>query len=172
MLFDNYIYENKTSFIAKVKDIAFDLSINPDWLMGVMYKESKVNHRAVNTISGATGLIQFMPKTALGLGTSVAALSAMSNIRQLDYVKKYFAPYKGRIHSYVDLYLATFFPAAMGKNPEYIMQTSTLSAANIAKVNGVIDLNKDGKITVAEFARYCYVGFPAQVVEILKKKQI
>jgi hypothetical protein len=38
--------------------------------------------------SGAVGLIQFMPSTAKGLGTSTEALKKMSAVQQLDFVKK------------------------------------------------------------------------------------
>lgn len=44
--------------------------------------------------SGAIGLIQFMPSTAKGLGTSTSALKQMTAVDQLAYVEKYFAPYK------------------------------------------------------------------------------
>lgn len=46
--------------------------------------------------SGATGLIQFMPATAQGMGTTTAALAAMSAVQQLDYVQRYFKPYAAR----------------------------------------------------------------------------
>ena len=39
--------------------------------------------------SGATGLIQFMPNTAEGLGTSTGELAGMSRARQMHYVEKY-----------------------------------------------------------------------------------
>lgn len=37
-------------------------------------------------ISSAVGLIQFLERTARGLGTSTAALAAMSREKQLEYV--------------------------------------------------------------------------------------
>ncbi len=42
-----------------------------------------------NLTSGATGLIQFMPATAKGLGTSTEALAKMSFADQMKYVEKY-----------------------------------------------------------------------------------
>ncbi len=36
-----------------------------------MMAESGLNPKVVNRTTGATGLIQFIPKTALGLGTTV-----------------------------------------------------------------------------------------------------
>jgi hypothetical protein len=47
------------------------------------------------------------------------------------------------------LYLATFYPAALGKDPEY-----TFGGAIVAQQNPWINLNKDGKITKSEFDQY------------------
>lgn len=170
LLFENYIKSNKQAFIDKVKSISNKLLINPNWLMAVMYKESRLNEKAVNSRGGATGLIQFMPATAQSLGTSTAALKAMTNVEQLDYVYKYYKPYITKLNSYPDLYLATFFPAALGKADDYILQTSKLSAAAIADANPGIDLNKDRKITVGEFKRYCFEQFSTATQNRLKKK--
>ena len=63
-----------------------------------------------------------------------------------------------------DLYFATFFPAALGKPDNYVMQTSKLSAQKIAAQNRIIDRNRDGQITVAEFREY--------VDSYLKKKTL
>lgn len=172
LLFAEYVQTNKEAFLEKVESISNKLLISPDWLMAVMYKESRLNEKAVNATSGATGLIQFMPSTAASLGTSTAALRNMSNVQQLEYVYKYYFPYITKLNSYPDLYLATFFPAALGKDDDYIMQTSTLSASKIASQNPAIDLNKDGKITVGEFKQYCYNQFSADVVARLKKKAL
>lgn len=170
MLFENYVKSNKAEFLAKVESVSAKLLIDPNWLMAVMYKESRLNPQAVNSRGGATGLIQFMPATAQSLGTSTAALKAMTNVQQLDYVYKYYKPYITKLNSYPDLYLATFFPAALGKSDDYILQTSKLSAATIADANPGIDLNKDRQITVGEFKEYCYAQFDTATQNILKKK--
>jgi soluble lytic murein transglycosylase-like protein len=39
---------DQVEFSNKVKDIAKRLGINPNWIMAVIYKESKFNHVAVN----------------------------------------------------------------------------------------------------------------------------
>lgn len=169
MLFEEYVKTNRAAFLAKVREIAERLNINPEWLMAVMYKESRLNEKAVNPTGGATGLIQFMPATAKGLGTSTAALKAMSNVEQLDYVLKYYQPYKGKLTSYPDLYLATFYPAALGKSDDYVIGAK---GSKVSEQNLGIDLDKDGIITKGEFYRYCYSGFSAAVQERLKKKQI
>jgi len=80
----------------------------------------------------------------------------MSNVQQLDYVYKYFNSLgaTGKMKSVYDLYLVTFFPIALGKPDDWTLQSADLSAYKIAVNNKIIDLNKDNKITVAEFRNY------------------
>lgn len=144
MNFIEYVKENKKEFALKVTDICNQLNIKPDWLMFVMWFESKLNPQAVNPISGSTGLIQFMPSTARGLGTTTDVLKRMSNVQQLDYVLAYLRPYKGRMKTWVDVYLAVFYPKAMGK-PDFVITPDI-----IAKQNKIFDLNKDLDISVKE----------------------
>lgn len=171
MLFaDRYKGADKEAFIAEVNKVAGRLGVNPDWLMGVFWKESGLNPAAVNGSSGATGLLQFMPATATALGTSTAALKTMSGKGQLAYVEAYLLPYMGRMRSFEEVYMAVFFPAAIGKSDDYVLQTSRLPASLVAGQNPGVDLNKDRQITVAEFREYCFKGFSATEVEALKKK--
>lgn len=163
---------DKVAFSNKVRAISADLGIDPNWLMATMYKESKLNPQAQNTkfpVGGgyATGLIQFIPDTARRLGTSTDALYRMDGIQQLDYVKKYFQPYAGRMKSYFDVYIAVFFPAAIGLPDNAPIATKSISASTVARNNPAIDLNKDGSITVAEFKEYLTGGFTATIKNIL-----
>lgn len=144
MNFIEYVKENKKEFALKVTDICNQLNIKPDWLMFVMWFESKLNPQAVNPISGSTGLIQFMPSTARSLGTTTTVLKHMSNVQQLDYVLAYLRPYKDRMKTWVDVYLAVLYPRAMG-NPNFVI-TSDI----VAKQNKIFDLNKDLDISVKE----------------------
>lgn len=165
MIYEEYIKSNKQAFLVELKRICALLMIVPEHLMVVMYAESRLNPQAVNPKSKATGLIQFMPKTAIGLGTTVAAIKLMSNVEQLAYVYKYFLPYKGKIKNVYDVYKAVFFPASLGKPKDWVFQTSTLSAKTVADANKIIDnFPRDGKITVAEFEKY--------VDQYLKKKSL
>ena len=144
----------RSQFSIRIAQIAKDLSTDANWLMQVMKSESGLNPQAQNPTGGAVGLIQFMPATAAGLGTSSASLLAMNHVQQLEYVRKYFLPYRGRLNSYYDVYLVTFFPVAVGKPDSWVFQSSGLSAALIAKQNPGININKDQKITIAEFKEY------------------
>lgn len=156
MVYEEYVKTNKAAFLEKVKQISAKLRINPDWLMVVMYAESRLNPAAYNSNGGASGLIQFMPSTAKWLGTTTAKLRSMSNVDQLDWVYKYFYSLgaTGKMKSVYDLYLVTFFPIALGKPDSWILESKDLSAYKIAANNKIIDLNKDGKITVGEFKQY------------------
>jgi len=144
-----------SSFVDSVIDYSESLGIDPNWLMAVMYFETAGTFSASirNPYSDATGLIQFMPTTAIDLGTTIEELARMSAEEQLYYVYSYYYPYRNRIKSYVDLYLATFFPAAMGKEDNYILQTKGISASAIADVNPVFDLNNDRRISVGEIKK-------------------
>jgi hypothetical protein len=154
MLYENLIYSNKAQFLAKVNDVSNRLNINPDWLMLVMKHESGLNSKAYNQAGGATGLIQFMPATARSLGTTTADLYNMSNVDQLEYVYKYFAPYKRYLTSFEQMFLVTFFPAALGRPDNWVFHTSQLTAETIVRYNPIFDLNKDGVLTVGEWKTY------------------
>jgi len=178
--------ESRAVFEATVRSISNKLGINPNWLMMVMWSESRLNAQAVNKQEGdsedplvrsasrATGLIQFMPDTALNLGTTTVALYKMDAISQLQYVYQYFKGWAGRIKSYYDLYFVTFFPLAIGKPDNYMLQTPNKSAYIIAKQNPFFDVNKDGKLTVGEIKRRMYESIPkailADVMSMIEKK--
>lgn len=140
MIFEHLIKENKESFLSKVREVCTYLHIKEDWLMLVMWFETArtFDHKIVNKVSGATGLIQFMPKTARSLGTTTEALKLMSNVEQLDYVKRYLAPYRGAMDNWLDVYCAVFYPVLIGKPDSYVI-TSDI----VARQNPVFDLNKD-----------------------------
>lgn len=139
------------TFVERVLWICDDLGVEPDHLMACMAFESgesfKANKR--NPVSSATGLIQFMSATAKGLGTTTAALAAMTAEDQLKYVYKYFLPFKGRLKSLEDVYMAILMPVAVGKPLDY-----NLFSASRAQylANKGLDKNRDGKVTKAEAA--------------------
>lgn len=144
MNFEEYIKENREEFAEKVNNISNELGIEANWLMFVMWFESRLNPQAVNPISGAVGLTQFMPSTARSLGTTTDVLKRMNNVQQLDYVLAYLRPYRRKMKRWIDVYLAVFYPKAMG-NPNFVI-TSDI----VAKQNKIFDLNRDSDITVKE----------------------
>jgi len=144
------IENTSQAFRQKVIEMAQRLGADPNFLMAIMSFESNgFNPQARNPQSGATGLIQFMPKTAEKLGTTTDALARMTAEQQLDYVAKYFAPYTGRLKTLEDAYMAVLWPPAVGQGSNYVLFSSPSTAY---QQNQLLDLNKDGKITVTEAA--------------------
>lgn len=77
---------------------------------------------ARNPQSGATGLIQFVEPTAKRLGFTLEELASMSFIEQLERaVEPYFEPSRGKLNSLADVYLAVFWPAAVGKSDDFVI---------------------------------------------------
>lgn len=99
--------------------------------------------------SGATGLIQFMPKTAISLGTTVQALARMSAEDQLNFVYKYFLPFKGRLRNLGDVYMAILWPAGVGKPDSYVLWEKGKRPTTYRQ-NAGLDVNRDERITRAE----------------------
>jgi len=154
-------------FLDKVVRICEDLGLNdPSDLMACIAWESgrSFSPKIYNGAgSGAVGLIQFMPATARGLGTTTTALAAMTAEDQLDYVHKYFQPYKGRLKNLGDLYMAILWPAAIGKPDSYVLWDAS-SRPTTYRQNIGLDVNKDGAITRAE----CLVKVNGLLTEGLK----
>ena len=145
-------------FNTKVVDIAKDLDADPAHLLAVMNFEtggtldSKFKNKAG---SGATGLIQFMPATAKELtkadskAAAIKILEDMTPTEQLDYVKKYLEPFKGKLNTLDDVYMAVLYPKAVGKDSDYALFEKGTKAY---WQNRGLDINEDGIVTKAEAA--------------------
>lgn len=139
-------------FRARVWWIANQLGLPADDLMACMAWESgRTFSPSVRNMagSGATGLIQFMPTTAKGLGTTTDALAAMTAEDQLNYVYKYFLPYKGRLKNLGDIYMAILWPAGVGKADSYVLWDKGQRPTTYRQ-NAGLDVNKNGQITRGE----------------------
>lgn len=149
------------SFEQKVREVAEELEVAPEWLMAVMYSESKfdaavMNHRG----SGAVGLIQWMPTTAKELGVSISELKALSHVEQLDYVYKYLDSVRKRYRNYdslTDLYLAILYPRALQGDYCYTLYANP---SKKYKQNIGLDENKDGRVTVSDIDKRMQRIFP------------
>jgi hypothetical protein len=138
-------------FKEKVVAICARLGIDPNFLMAAMAFESArtFSPSIQNSASKATGLIQFMPSTATGMGTSISALARMSALEQLDWVEAYFKPYVGKLRDLDDLYMAILWPKAVGKPASFVLfARPTRQYAQ----NSGLDANDDGTVTKAEAA--------------------
>lgn len=141
------------AFLNKVKEISARLGCNYKDLLAIMYSESGLNHQAVNKNGGATGLIQFMPSTAKGLGTTTEELRNMSAVEQLDYVEKFLQRAKNNSAlknkaqlSAGDLYALVFLPGRAGN------EVLTTAGEKYYEANKATDENHDGQITKTDLA--------------------
>ncbi|MDX1906121.1 MAG: transglycosylase SLT domain-containing protein [Bacteroidia bacterium] len=154
-------------FEGKVREIAGMLDVPPEWLMAVMYSESRFDAAAVNLKgSGATGLIQFMPATATELNVSLERLRNMDPVHQLEYVYMYLQRVReryGEFTTLVDLYLAILFPRGMNQDPCFTLYAHPTVAY---QQNAGLDENKDSRVTVSDIDRRMQRLFPqAYMVE-------
>ena len=141
-------------FKQRLLEVAREVDVDPDYLMAAMaFESAETFSPAIKNAagSGATGLIQFMPKTATGLGTSTEALVKMTAVEQLEYVKKYFLPYRGRCQSLSDVYMAILWPAAIGKPESYVLFDQQKQPTTYQQNRG-LDQDRDGTITKSEAA--------------------
>lgn len=139
-------------FNKKVDKVASALGVKSSDLMAIFKQESGVNPQAVNRMSGATGLIQFMPSTARQLGTTTEELKGMDGVQQLDYVYKYFKMTGVGNGELGDLYMAVFMPKYVGYPPETVLGANGAEgfSGKVYAQNKGLDRNKDGTITVAD----------------------
>lgn len=145
-------------FLDAVVDMSARLGVNPSYITTIMALETGRRFTADVTNaagSGATGLIQFMPNTAKGLGTTTELLAKMTPIEQLVYVEKYFKPYTGAMDRLVDCYLAVLYPDAMGGALDDVIWSKSSATSFLRKCytqNIGFDKAKKGFITVRDVA--------------------
>ncbi len=142
---------SSSGFRSALAEMALSLGLDPSYIAACMAIETghSFSPSILNPFTNAVGLIQFMPSTAALLGTSTAALRAMSATAQLEYVKRFFRPHVGRIRPDVpgDYYLAVFMPAYIGRDPSTVL----FSAGETGYAqNAGLDRNADGVITVGD----------------------
>lgn len=108
-----------------------------------------------------------MPSTAKSLGTTTAALAALTPEDQLRYVYEYFKPYKGRLHNLGDVYMAILWPNGVEKPDHYVLFDKS-KVPKTFRQNAGLDLNKDGLVTRAE----CLVKINEKLAKGLKSENV
>jgi D-alanyl-D-alanine carboxypeptidase len=143
-------WSTDTAFIAKVQEVATAINANYiDLLAAIANETGATMDPGIQNSIGATGLIQFMPATAKGLGTTTDALKQLSRVEQMDWVLKFFRALglnkKAPTPKLQDLYLCVYWPAAVGKPDDFIV-----NAADSAQAKQNASLRApDGSITCA-----------------------
>jgi hypothetical protein len=169
------IYEDKvpasyrSGFVKKVSEISGKIGIDPNWLMAIMYFESgRTFSPSKGNNIGCYGLIQFCPdrgknyKTVNGKQYSMSDIARMDYSKQLDLVYEYYKAYTGKLKSYTDTYFVTFFPLAVGKPDDWIIQGGGLTAGQIYRANPAFQYEKDGKLRVWEVKKTILKELPKE----------
>lgn len=148
-------------FVLVVNEVAARLQISPHWLMAVMELETAGSFDpSITNALGYTGLIQFGAVAAKEVGTTPDELREMDAITQMTFVEKYLSKFKGTMKCMLDVFLAVFFPIAIGKIDNWVLETKYLPAGRIARWNPLFDINKDDKIQIWEIREKLNIRLP------------
>jgi Putative peptidoglycan binding domain len=160
-------------FFPKLRLVAMALGARARDMMAVMYSESACKADAWNDNPkslppekrwNASGLIQFMPPTLVGLGWTQghAVFRTLTATQQLSWVERYYRPYRGHLGTVGGLYVATFLPALVkhAGDPSFVLTAKAGVLPWAYGPNAAFDANHDLQITVGELeaavARNCH----------------
>lgn len=140
-------------FIKKVKEVAASIKCDyVDLLACISFETGRTFNPSIRNSIGATGLIQFIPSTAQGLGTTTDSLAALTRTQQMEWVQRYFKRTNVSSLSKVtlgDLYSAILWPAAVGQPDDYVL----FRAGTKAYSQNPIDKNGKGFATKEDAVR-------------------
>ncbi|HEX7273139.1 MAG TPA: peptidoglycan-binding protein [Casimicrobiaceae bacterium] len=134
-------------FRAALWEMAAENGFDADAIATVMSSESGFDPSIRNPKGTATGLIQFTEQTARTLGTSTAELAQMSATDQLPYVAAFYR--RMGITSAARPF--DYYVVGLGQRPGLAMTQQVVSDKNY-DVNSSLDVDHDGRITVADMA--------------------
>lgn len=136
------------AFIAEVEAMAERLDTRPEYLLAVMSFETggSFSPSIQNPSTDATGLIQFLPSTARGLGSSVADLQAMTATEQLAVVEQYFQQYEGQLGTLEGVYTSVLSGRAR-PDPNAVLFSQGSEAY---RLNSGLDFDANGSVTSGE----------------------
>ncbi len=137
-------------FKARLIEAAGNIAVDPNLLISaIAFETGETFSPWITNASGATGLIQFTRDTAAELGTSTAELAAMTDVDQMEFVERYFQPYRNMLKTIEDVYMAILWPAAIGKSNSMVLFSRP--SAEYERNSG-LDTDKDGCVTKEEAA--------------------
>lgn len=140
------------AFLSEVSRVSNKLNIREDDLLKAIQFETagSFDPAQKSGTSNAVGLIQFMPNTAKGLGTTTEKLAKMPRAKQMKYVEKHLSMFltdPDKEYDFGDLYMAIHWPAGVGKSNDYVMYEK---GSKQYRANKGLDLDKNGKVTKGE----------------------
>ena len=168
------VYDVTKSDLAKLGQIADKYGIPVEWLANLINHESAgtFNPAIQNKSSRATGLIQFMPKTALGYNTTIDYLKTLNFSQQLDYVDMYLGRNLKKVldetgkakptFNQTDLFMTIFYPVSIG-TPTFVFPQ------NVQNQNGGIKTPLDYTEKALRNPPFPLEQYPSSLSEFLKK---
>jgi Transglycosylase SLT domain len=161
-------------FFIELKAVCGRLSCAPADMLGIMESESAVRPDAQNPRGNATGLIQFMPRTLVGLGWNLgpAGFKKLSAEQQMPFVEAYFKPWISfGLSSAGRLYQAVFLPGTLrGSDESTVIAAPAGPNAGAYKSNVGLDMNHDGAITVSDLtARIDHFRQGPRWIELMRR---
>jgi hypothetical protein len=146
---NNYSVWQDKEFMRNLSEYAKESNTPIENLLAVMAKETwnTFDPSKKSDISTATGLVQFLEKTAKALGTSTDDLRKMSRVEQLPFAIKIFNRGRGSKETprnLVDTYLSVFAPAHINKSEDYKMYKK---GGTRYKANPSLDPDNEGYIS-------------------------
>lgn len=130
---------------------------NANHLSKVIEHESGYKTHALNPSTKASGIIQFLPSTARGLGTSAASIRKMSFRSQLKLTMKYLKSIESmtntQIQDSIDMYLAVFHPKTLKQRYSRGRTVIFRRGTEGYRLNSNNDLNRDGDIDIYDVGR-------------------
>ena len=133
--------------VLAVLQIADELGLDSKELAWVIERESSWLPAAVNPLSRAAGLIQWMPATQRALG--MPDPTTLTRAEQAPWVKKYLQAV-GRAIPRGDLYVAIFWPRAIGAPAAHIISAP---GSQVWRANPGLREPGEGAITAGSVRR-------------------
>jgi transglycosylase-like protein with SLT domain len=145
------ILRAQPEFLVELNAVAGRLRTDPAWLLNVMACESLFDPDARNPLPGqtASGLLQIIEGTARRLGTTTGAIRRMSPVDQLRLVEKYLGPFKGRLNTLSNVYMAVF-RGSIAEGDDTVVVVDSAKEPRVYSLNKSLDINRDKRITKGE----------------------
>lgn len=151
--YSEYIEDNRNEFLKKLIRISKDLKIDPLWLLHTIFHESRFDPKCRDNISGAVGLIAFLPSTLkafinseTGKGYTPNDIIEMSNVDQLDIIKAFYKSWISELNldkeiAPGDFAAITFYPETIRKDwewkfPKYLIEKNSETFKKISSGEG------------------------------------
>lgn len=149
--------------LSRFADVCGFLACQQLDLAAVLYSESGWYATAHNPNGDASGIFQAMPATLKGLGFApelppeerAAKFRTLGAADQMPWLKRYYAPYRGKLNSVTACYLATFLPAdlAHAGDDQYVLAQKGGYRGVVYTANAAFDANRDLCIRVGELGQ-------------------